>query len=124
MAKAADMPDDDAPEPEEQPEPEEEPARDAAPGLDVLVGAWAADIQRRLAARIENDVRQQGGKALRQGGRLALSEWGEGQIHDWRMAGEAMMAPLRDAGYTQVLDLGAWVTAVYQAAVRELISGN
>lgn len=103
-------------------QPDDQPQR-AAPDIDVLVGAWAADIQRRLAARIENDVRQGGAKALRNGGRLGLGEWGEEQMHDWRQAGEVMMAPLRDAGH-DAIDLGAWVTTVYQAAVRELIHGN
>ncbi len=101
--------------------PDDQPQR--AADVDVLVGAWAADIQRRLAARIENDVRQGGAKALRNGGRLALGEWGEEQMHDWRQAGEGMMAPLREAGHA-ALDLGAWVATVYQAAVRELINGN
>lgn len=96
--------------------------------LDVVL----ADVERRLRARIANDVRQAGAKALRLHGRLGLSEWGETQLHDWRMAGEAMLEPLaRDAeagglvgsGSTVLagVDMGCWVGSAYQDAVRSLI---
>jgi HK97 family phage portal protein len=86
------------------------------------------DVERRLRARIGNDVRLQGAKAMRKGGRSELSEWGEGQIHDWRMAGESMLAPVLDAagalGVVLAADVGEWVTRAYQAAIRDLISGE
>lgn len=88
-----------------------------------MYAAWTADVQRRLHSRIANDVRLQGAKLLRSGGRVALSEWGETQIYDWRKAGEAMLAPLTAAGVPVAVDIGAWVTSSYQAAVKGLIDG-
>jgi HK97 family phage portal protein len=111
---------------------DQEDARAAARNwLDVLL----ADVERRLMARIANDVRQAGAKAMRNGGRRGLGEWGETMIHEWRTAGEAMLAPLaRDAErgglvgspatvYAAV-DIGDWVATAYQAAVKELIGGQ
>lgn len=86
--------------------------------------AWVADVQRRLHARIANDVRQAGAKALRQGGRQALSDWGETQQIEWRHAGEEMLAPNRAAGGAVLADVASWVASNYQAAARELIDGN
>ena len=84
-----------------------------------------ADVRARLTARIANDVRQQGAKAQRNGGRLGLQEWGEEQMHDWRMAGEGMLAATLAAatlaGVAVRADVGEWVTSAYQAAVKELI---
>lgn len=99
---------------------DDEPQRTQPP----LAAAWLADVERRLRSRIANDVRQQGAKALRQGGRLGLSEWGEGQQHEWRLAGEEMLTPLRQAqdGDAPAPDVAAWVASAYQQAVRELIS--
>jgi hypothetical protein len=92
---------------------------------DVVAVAWVADVRRRLEARITNDVRQGGAKALRQGGRLGLSEWGEGQQMDWRHAGEEMLGPLiAVGGPVDLALLGDWVASCYQAAVRELVNGN
>jgi len=110
---------------EDQPQEQQEPDRNDDDDGDAaaLRAAWVADVQRRLTARIANDVRQQGAKALRQGGRLGLSEWGEGQQHEWRLAGEEMLTPLRQAQGTDALapDVAAWVATAYQAAARELI---
>jgi HK97 family phage portal protein len=89
-----------------------------------LARAWVADVQRRLLARIENDVRQQGAKTLRNGGRLGLSEWGETQQMDWRRAGEEMLAPVLAAGPAPAADVAAWVAGAYQASVKGLIDGN
>ena len=86
-----------------------------------LLTAWVGDVRQRLIARIENDVRQQGAKAQRNGGRLGLQEWGEEQMHDWRMAGEAMLAKVPGADMGAV---GGWVASAYQAAVKELISNE
>ena len=96
--------------------------------MDVLL----ADVERRLRARIANDVRQAGAKALRQHGRLGLSDWGETQMHDWRMAGEAMLELLgRDAEAAGLVgssatiyaavDVGCWAESAFQDAVRSLI---
>lgn len=87
--------------------------------VSALLDAWISDVRARLAARIANDVRQGGAKAQRNGGRLGLQEWGTEQMHDWRMAGEAMLAsvPGADAGA-----VGDWVASAYQAAVKELIT--
>lgn len=93
--------------------------------LKPLVAAWVADVQRRLTARIVNDVRQAGAKALRNGGRLALSEWGEGMQIEWRQAGQEMLAPLATVQPGNMLDVrmvAGWVTNAYQDAVRELIA--
>ena len=118
--------------PEPEPEPDDDDERSAlldawqagrAEHASALLDAWLDDVQRRLIARIDNDVRQQGGKALRNGGRLALSEWGEEQTVDWRAAGEAMLAPLLDAGAYIQPDVGAWVIAAYHDSVRRLING-
>lgn len=86
--------------------------------IDAVRQAWIADVRRRLEARIANDVRQAGAKAMRNGGRLGLSEWGEGQQHEWRLAGDEMLATVPDGAG----DVAAWVASAYQAAVRELIS--
>ncbi len=87
-----------------------------------------ADVRQRLTARIANDVRQAGAKAQRIGGRLALQEWGEEQMHDWRMAGEGMLAATLAAGTLAGVavraDVGEWVTSAYQAAVKELIANE
>jgi len=90
----------------------------------AVSGAWVADVQRRLQARIANDVRQAGAKAMRQGGRQTLSDWGETQQVEWRHAGEEMLAPLRAAGGDVPADVASWVASSYQGAVRELIDGN
>lgn len=85
-----------------------------------LTAAWLVDVQTRLESRIANDVRQQGAKMLRQGGRAALSEWGETMMHEWRLAGEGMLAGLRSVRPGAEPAVGEWVAAAYQAAVREL----
>ena len=84
-----------------------------------LLEAWVGDVRQRLIARIENDVRQGGAKAQRNGGRLGIQEWGEEQMHDWRMAGESMLAKVPGADMSAV---GGWVASAYQAAVKELIN--
>lgn len=86
-----------------------------------LTNAWIADVRARLEARIANDVRQSGAKALRNGGRRALGEWGEEQMHEWRQAGETMLAGLRSVRPGAEPAVGEWVASAYQAAVRELI---
>jgi HK97 family phage portal protein len=108
-------------------------APDSPPAVDTptrdelrpLVAAWITDVQRRLTARIANDVRQAGAKALRQGGRLALSEWGEGMQVEWRQAGQEMLAPLATVQPGHMQDtqtVAGWVAKAYQDAVRELIA--
>lgn len=99
-------------------------SQDDEPRAVSLVDAWMADVRRRLAARIANDVRQAGGKALRQGGRVGLSEWGETMIHEWRTAGDDMLAPIPLFALSEQPDVAGWVAEVYQAAVRELIGGG
>lgn len=86
-----------------------------------LTAAWVADVRTRLAARIANDVRQAGAKALRTGGRTGLSEWGETMIHEWRTAGDGMLAALHSVRPGAEPNVGEWVATAYQAAVRELI---
>lgn len=86
-----------------------------------LTNAWVADVRQRLESRIANDVRQQGGKALRSGGRSALGEWGESMAHEWRTAGEAMLTRLQGVRPAAEPAVGEWVATAYQAAVRELI---
>ena len=101
-----------------------------APGqneVSALLAAWVGDVRGRLDARIANDVRQQGAKALRNGGRLALQEWGEERMHDWRQAGEDMLSVMLTAAPVDVvpgLDVGEWVASAYQRAVKELISNE
>ncbi len=102
---------------------DDEPADDE-PADDTVQRLWAQDVQRRLANRIANDVRQQGAKAMRSGGRLALSEWGEGMQIEWRQAGEEMLAPLTATGANMSADVATWVVSSYQAAVRNLIEGH
>jgi HK97 family phage portal protein len=117
---------DDAP---DAPEEDAPPSRSLSKlDSEAFLQPLIADAQRRLTARIANDVRQAGGRALRQGGRLGLSEWGETQIHEWRLAGEGFMAPIAASfairGDTLTVDVGAWVTTAYQDAVRGLIDGD
>ena len=92
--------------------------------VSALLEAWVGDVRARLAARIANDVRQQGAKAQRNGGRLGLEEWGSEQMHDWRMAGESMLAvvPVDDLDGLDGVDVGEWVATAYQRAVKELIA--
>jgi hypothetical protein len=90
----------------------------------LLEQAWVADARQRLTARIANDVRQAGAKALRTGGRDGLSEWGESMQVDWRHAGEAMLAPLQSVRPEAAPEVATWVMAAYQAAARELIGGG
>lgn len=90
-----------------------------------------ADVARRLRARITNDVRQGGGKALRTGGRLALSEWSKAKMYEWRQAGEGMlMALVNDAVDKGLMsaeevftmaEIGRLITTAYQNAVKELL---
>jgi HK97 family phage portal protein len=89
-----------------------------------LTNAWIADVRQRLESRIANDVRQQGAKMLRQGGRGALGEWGESMMHEWRLAGEGMLSALRGVRPAAEPGVGEWVATAYQAAVRELIGGQ
>jgi HK97 family phage major capsid protein len=79
-----------------------------------------ADVRNRLHARIANDVRQGGAKALRTGGRQRLSEWCAEQMHEWRQAGDAMLSPLRAVQPTE-LNVNEWVATACQLAVKELI---
>lgn len=119
MGKAAD-----AGAPDDSPDsPDDNTEDDAARGgvEDDLINAWVEDARARLAARIANDVRQAGAKALRSGGRLALSEWGESMQHEWRTAGESMLTALQRVQPAAAPDVAAWVHEVYQQAVRELI---
>lgn len=88
-----------------------------------LTEAWVADVRQRLESRISNDVRQQGAKMLRQGGRVSLGEWGETMMHEWRLAGEGMLAGLRSVRPGAEPAVGEWVATAYQGAVRELIGG-
>ena len=106
---------------DDEPTDEPTPADDQRAALDLLL----ADVQRRLAARVVNDVRQQGAKALRRNSRAGLSEWGEGQIIDWNRAGHEMIEPIVQAFRLAppVIMVGEWVTTAYQAAVGELIGG-
>lgn len=85
-----------------------------------LTAAWVADVRQRLEARIANDVRQGGAKALRQGGLMQLGEWGEEMITEWRQAGEAMLAPLRGVRPGAEPNVGEWVLSAYQAGIKEL----
>jgi len=87
-----------------------------------LTAAWIADARARLESRIGNDVRQQGAKMLRQGGRAALGEWGESMIVEWRTAGEGMLDRLRGVRPAAEPNVGEWVATAYQAAARELIN--
>lgn len=104
-----------------------------APGkseVSALLDAWIGDVRQRLIARVENDVRQGGAKALRNGGRLALQEWGEEHMHDWRLAGEGMLEGVKRQTSNVIGDelpgaaVGEWVASAYQAAVKELIANE
>jgi hypothetical protein len=88
-----------------------------------VVQAWVADVQRRLAARVANDVRQQGLKALRHGGTTGLADWGEAQRTGWMQAGEEMLQPLAGTGVSAPgpAMVGEWVTQAHLAAVREMV---
>ncbi|MBO9321647.1 MAG: phage portal protein [Roseiflexus sp.] len=102
---------------------------------DAVARGWLevmlADVARRLRARITNDVRQGGGKALRTGGRLALSEWSKAKMYEWRQAGEGMlMALVNDAVDKGLMsaeevftmaEIEDWITTAYQNAVKELL---
>lgn len=123
MVAAEALPTEIEPEPEPEPEADERSAallEQAGLAAD-LTNAWIADVRKRLAARIANDVKQSGAKALRLGGRLKLSEWGEEQMHEWRQAGDAMLTALRGVRPAAEPNVGEWVATAYQSAVKELI---
>ena len=120
---------------EEEPHTETQRSADANSDIADLITFLLSDVERRLRARVANDVRQQGAKALRNGGRTGLSEWGETMAHDWRTAGEGMLEPLcRGAEAAHLVassdtilaavDVGRWVASAYQDAVRGLIEGK
>lgn len=120
-----DQPDDSPDEPDDSPDDADDNTGDGAMGDGQrMLAAWVADVRARLDARIANDVRQAGAKALRSGGRLALNEWGESMQYEWRQAAERMLESLRQVEPGHTTDTGAWVSAAYQAAVGELINGN
>lgn len=89
-----------------------------------IVRAWLADIRTRLAARIANDVRQSGGKALRAGGRAALAAWGDSMMEQWRRAGLGMSEKLHELAPSAALDITLWAEDAYRMAVEELCDGN
>lgn len=93
----------------------------APPDEQQLARAWLEDVRQRLENRIANDVRQAGAKALRRGGQAALSEWCETMIPEWRQAGEAMLAPLRNVQPEAELNVGEWVMSAYQAVIKEVL---
>jgi hypothetical protein len=74
-------------------------AREAAPeSAQPLVDAWLAETERRFRARVANDVRQDGAKALRKGGKEALATWlEEMSSQQWMAAGMRDLKPLMDA---------------------------
>lgn len=104
--------------PKPKPQPTPEPGAEAE--RNRLLDAWIADVRNRLKARIANDVRQGGAKALRTGGRQRLFEWCAEQMHEWRQAGDAMLSPLR-AVHPIELNVNEWVATACQLAVKELI---
>ena len=72
-------------------------AREAAPEeAQPLVGAWLAETERRFRARVANDVRQDGAKTLRKGGKTALDGWIAEMRKKWMAAGLSDMRPLMD----------------------------
>ncbi|MBK8799612.1 MAG: phage portal protein [Anaerolineales bacterium] len=86
------------------------------------------DAQRRITARIANDVRQNGTKALRGGGRSQLSDWVHDTYADWRQAANDMLAPAdqvaRLLGVNLAADPARWIDDAVHAAVGELTNGN
>jgi len=89
--------------------------------------AWLADMRARLTSRIANDVRQQGGKALRQGGTVAAETWGQGMQATWRAAGQEMIAKLRACGSDRRDDhadtdtVDTWIADAYQQSMDALL---
>lgn len=100
------------------PESVEESADEAAQRQ--VMAAWVADVERRLAARVTNDVRQAGAKALRTRGPDGLAEWGEAMQQEWREAGEEMLRPVQAAGDMPAADVAGWVGRAYLAAAEGL----
>lgn len=86
------------------------------------------DAHRRFSARIVNDVRNSGAKALRTGGQVALDEWSQKQLAEWLRAGESMLAPTlaaaQDLDVPIAVDVNTWLIAAYEAGVGELTHGD
>ena len=71
-------------------------AREAAPeAAQPVIDAWLAETERRFRARVANDVRLGGAKALRKGGKTALEGWiDEMRSQQWVSAGMSDLQPL------------------------------
>lgn len=95
----------------------------APPDEQQLARAWLEDVRARLAARIANDVRQSGNKALRSGGQASLVAWGESMREQWQRAGLTMAERLSALSPNLVIDVAAWTDEAYRAAV-EALHGN
>jgi HK97 family phage portal protein len=92
-----------------------------------VVEMLVRDAQRRLTARVLNDIRQGGAKALRRGGCEALAEWTLAEMSGWRVAGDELLELARQAG--QALDrrvdaaVGRWVEDALTQGIGELTNG-
>lgn len=83
----------------------------AAPLPWEVYDAWVAETARRFKARVANDVRSGGAKALRKGGKTALDGWIAEMRSQWNAAGLNDLQPL----------LRVWDTEQPQDRVQEWI---
>ena len=108
----------------DEPDVDDDSPEDTQRALAPLV----EDAQRRITARITADVRQNGGKALRTGGRPQLSDWVHETYAHWRQAADDMLAPADQAakalGVNLAADPARWIDDAVHAAVGELTNGN
>lgn len=103
--------------------PVQDVGENVPPDEQQLARAWLEDVRVRLAARIANDVRQSGSKALRNGGPASLVAWGESMREQWQRAGLNMAERLTALSPGLAIDVAAWTDEAYHAAV-EALNGN
>jgi HK97 family phage portal protein len=113
---------------EVQPDDQDDDDGDSTPDMQRALLPLVADARRRITARVANDVRQSGAKALRAGGRQQLAVYIEHVYADWRQAAGEMLMPIEDTaravGVNVAADISTWIDEAVHVAVGELTNGN
>lgn len=87
---------------------------------DAVSTAWMRDIESRIRARVANDVRLSGAKALRKGGADGLAAWAAEQKPHWITAGNRMLIPLSEVVEVDAHQVREWVYDEWAARRAEL----
>lgn len=106
------------------------PARAAAPAAladgtaDALTTAWLADVEQRVRARVANDVRQAGVKALRRNGGDGLAAWADEMTPAWQAAGQEMLRRMTTITRVDAEQVTTWVQDEYRRRAAEVSNDN